>query len=543
MLVKNERHGGKQHGFWATAVLLTVLYSFVGLSLYVGGLNGPMYYDSEGWLAGNAAAFAKSSPKAVIDIFPQRSLAMITFYGNYLASGMGPASFRVVNVILLATLAALVAVLLRLIFEIPCLGYTAACSEKTVVAALLGLLFLVHPLNVFSTLYIWQRMNLLAAVFSCATMAAYLSVRLDRFRSKSLGYALCVVFFACGLLSKENAVVVPALLLVCELALLKSPWKQLAVRTGIFLAIGLPLLWSLSYLQHPHGRTDLGTGLLATVGQYYAEAGMTLAEVLLTQSRVITSYVSTIVYPSASEVWLFRPLVISRSVFHPPETAAAVVIVLGLAGCAVWLLNKRPAGGFGILVFLLGLAPEAVLVPQFPYLGYRCLFPMIGLWICAADGTMALLTAAGEGRTRTAVRFGVAALLICLSFLAAVVTTGKVALWRDPVWFWEEHVANIPTSGDLDRFSTSKALNNLAHSQLQYGRNPADALAHLRRAAELSPHSWVIRHNMGTAYKRMQNYREAVKWYRKALDMNPGSTKTRKALEEAARLSHSDGVK
>lgn len=522
-------------------VLLTGLYAVVGLALYAPGLAGPMYYDSEGLIAGNEAIFAKKSLSAVIDIFPQRPLPMATFYLNYLAGGMDPVSFRVVNVILMAFLSALVALLIRLILDMPRLRYAATQREKTVVAALLGFLFLVHPLQVFATMYIWQRTNLLAALFSCAFIATYLSVRMSRFSGKALGYSLCLLLFICGLLSKENAIVVPAILLLCELALFREPWKKVTARACVFVAVVFPVLWVLSFLQHPHGHPEMGTGLITTARQYYAEAKLTLPEVLLTQCRVAFSYLCTILFPAPSQVWLFKPLILSRSVLSPPTTALALAGIVGLSTTAVWLLRRRPAVGFGILFFFVGLAPEGLLVPQYPYLGYRCLLPMIGIWICAADGIMALMAALESRRARCIAQTGVAALFLCLGYFGATVTQAKAALWRDPVSFWEEHVSSIPKAGDLDRFSTSKALNNLAHSQLRYGGNPSDALAHLQRAAELSPSSWIIHHNMGTAYKRLKSYDQAVRCYRKALAIDPGSAVTRQALEEAVRLVGASG--
>jgi len=491
-------------------ILLTALYAVVGLALYAPGLDGPMYYDSEGLIAGNEVIFAKKSLSAVVNIFPQRPLPMVTFYLNYLAGGMDSVSFRVVNVILMALLAALVALLIRLILDIPKLKYTASQRERTAVASLLGLLFFVHPLQVLATMYIWQRTNLLAALFSCASIATYLSVRMSRFPGKALGYGLSLIFFMCGLLSKENAIVVPAILLLCELALFKESWKEVTTRACVLVAVVLPVLWVLSFLQHPHGHPELGTGVVATVRQYYAEARLTLPEVLLTQSRVIFSYLYTIIFPAPSQVWLFKPLILSRSVLTPPMTGLALAGIAGLSVTAVWLLRRRPAVGFGILFFLIGLVPEAILVPQYPYLGYRCLLPMIGIWICAADGIMAVLAAVETTRLRRVAQLGIAGLLVCLGYFEATVSHAKAVLWKDPVSFWEEHVASIPKAGDLDRFSTSKALNNLAHSQLRYGGNPSDALAHLQRAAELSPRSWVIHHNMGTAYKRLKSYDQEI---------------------------------
>lgn len=517
-----------------TAVmLLTVFYAVVALAIYAPGLEGPMQYDSEGLIADNEAIFSKGSLLAVIGIFPQRPLAMITYYLNYRLGGMEPAYFRMVNLVLLACLSSIVAVLIRLVLD----GAPDECEgtrvSKNFIAASLGLLFLVHPLNVFSTMYIWQRMNLLASLFSCASIAVYLSIRWNRFPSKIVGYCLCFALFVLGLLSKEIAIVVPALLVLAELAFVKPAWRSLAVRIGFIFLIVLPTLWAVSWLQHPHGRPELGSGVLATASRYYSEAGLTVSEVLMTQSRAMFSALAAIVAPVPSEVLLFRPLVLSRSLLSPPATLPAVIGVVGLAGLGLWLLVKRPTLGFGILWLLVSVTPEALLVPQYPYLGYRYLLPMTGLFLCAAEGVVAVETAQMRSRFSVGLRLGIATLIFFLVCVAATIAASKAVLWKDPVSFWEEHVVNIPRSGDIDRFSAAQALNNLAHCQIRYGGSQVDALRHLQRASELNPRSWTIYYNMGRAHRRLENYTEAVRLYRKALEINPKSALVRSALEEA----------
>jgi hypothetical protein len=520
-------------------VLLTVVYAVVALAIYAPGLDGPMQYDSEGLIADNEAIFSKGSALAVIGIFPQRPLAMITYYLNYRLGGMEPAYFRLVNVVLLACLASTVAVLIKLVLDGAPEDWEGTRVSKNFTAASLGLLFLVHPLNVFSTMYVWQRMNLLASLFSCASIAVYLAIRWNRFPGKIVGYGLCFALFVLGLLSKETAIVVPALIVLVEVAFMKPSWRSLAARICVIFLIVLPTLWAVSWLQHPHGRPELGSGVLATASRYYSEAGLTFSEVLMTQSRAMFSALATIVAPVPSEVLLFRPLVLSRSLLSPPTTLPAVIGVVGLAGLGLWLLVKLPTLGFGILWFLVSIAPEALLVPQYPYLGYRYLLPMTGLFLCAAAGVVAVLTAVTRSRFSVGLRLGIATLIFFLVCVAATIATSKAALWKDPVSFWEEHVVNIPRSGDIDRFSAAQALNNLAHCQIRYGGSQVDALHHLQRASELNPRSWTIYYNMGRAHRRLENYTEAVRLYRKALEINPMSALVRSALEEAESRSQS----
>ena len=183
--------------------------------------------------------------------------------------------FRIVNVVLLVTASALVMLLIQLILELSN-QQRGSSTERWLIAFFLGLLFLVHPLQVFVTAYIWQRSALMACVFSYASLAVYLAVRSGKCRRSEIGYGLCLAFFICGLLSKENTIILPVAFLLAEIAFFKPGIKQLSQRAFVYFVITLLLLGVLSFLQHPHGASELGRGIFATVRSYYHEVGSTL---------------------------------------------------------------------------------------------------------------------------------------------------------------------------------------------------------------------------------------------------------------------------
>ncbi len=94
---------------------------------------------------------------------------------------------------------------------------------------------------------------------------------------------------------------------------------------------------------------------------------------------MLFSYLALIFDPEPSRLQLITPQVLILSLGQSIGTVAAIFasILMGIAG--IVLLRLRPLTGFGILFFMLGLAPESVLVPQYLFVIYRASLPMFGL--------------------------------------------------------------------------------------------------------------------------------------------------------------------
>jgi protein O-mannosyl-transferase len=490
-----------------------------------------MYYDSDANIAMNEAIFAAEGLRGAINVVPLRPFPMATFYLNYLLGGMAPEYFRIVNVALLATAACLVALLVNILLGLSGSRSKVKTEEKWGLSILMGALFLVHPLQMFTTLYIWQRSALMSCLFSYASLAAYLAVRSGIIGSKWLGYGLWVSFLALALVSKENSVSMIVAFLLSEIFFFRSSWKELLLRSSLYILLLLVLLAPLSLLQHPHGLSELEPGIFPTIAFYYRQAGVSFTEVILTQCRVVFSYLLTVVAPTLSRVQLINPQVFSRGLLTPWTTAPALAGIVGLVLAAAWMNSRRPLAAFGILFFFTGLIPEAILVPQYPFFGYRPIFSMLGLLLILADICLSVLQAIGSDRLRRVWGAAIAVALVLSIAAVSSVTLKKAEMWRDPIAFWEAIVSQFdPKQKDLEKFSASQALNNLGDVYMRLG-SPADAVRYFEKAVEMNPDSSIGYHNLGAAYKRSGRPDVAVEYYRKALELNPHSWKTRKALE------------
>ena len=503
------------------AVLLIVVFALIVAVLQYPGLHARMYYDSVVRIAGNEPIYKWEGFGNALKTFPQRPLPIISFYVNYLIGGMKPAYFRVVNFLLLAITAFVVVLLINLVLDLPSPWTNVPAIDKKLLSILLGMVFLVHPLQTYVTLYIWQRMALMSCLFYFLSFAVYMATRSGRIRNAILGYGACFLFFVCAMLSKENSVTLPGALILTEIMLIKSSWKNIFARSAIFLVVVLLILVPLSWLQHPHGKEHLGSGFLSTIALYYQQSHVTLMEVLLTQSRALFLYLSIIFFPSPIRAQLLHPFVISRSLVEPWITLPAVVGAAGLIVLTLYLVRKRPLSGFGLAFFFMNMIPEFILVPQYAFFGYRAILPMFGLLIMVADVVLAIVSASNMQSARKTACKVVFTVLGIWIVACGWVTVSRAAIWNDPVKFWRGVVDQLPVEDtDLERRVSSQALNNLG-VLLQGRGKDREGLLYIQRAVRLSPKKALFRSSLGAAYFRIGEKRRAEASLKKALEIDP----------------------
>jgi|WetSurSiteA1Bulk_404760.scaffolds.fasta_scaffold12033_1 protein O-mannosyl-transferase len=549
-------------------VVLLLLPVFLGVAvgLYYPGFHAPMYYDSLGIIQGKEHVFAQHDLVRIVRICLQRPIPIVSFYLNYLAGGMEPAYFRLLNVALLAMTALGVWRIMDHLLNMPSTWQHASPTERNCVSAALSFLFLIHPYQVFVTLYIWQRMALMACLFGYWSLAVYLGVRSGKWRNRKLGYGICLLLFVCACLSKENSLVLPGMFILAEVAFFGANAKQVVGRVAVCASILLAVAGAMSFLESPHIEARHAIGIVAYVTSNYMLSGYTFSEVILTQARVGFTYLATILLPTTSSIQLIRPQVISTSILQPATTLSAVVAGLTLTGAALYGLRKRPLMGFGALFFSVSLVPEALLVPQYAYFGYRAVFPMLGICLVLADAVLLILDSASKRRLLHLAGAGFIAFWVVGAALTAQTTIKKVELWNRPVAFWQDMVDQFPTEGNIERRGPSQALFQLGQELTRRGDTDAatmsffravkadpylavarynlgksltdlgmidEGLVHLQKAIELQPDYWQAHNNLGVALARKGRPAEAVPHFKKAVELKPDDISCRKNLETA----------
>ena len=132
-------------------------------------------------------------------------LHIISYMFDYSLWGLNPAGYIGANVALHA--------MNGLFFYL----LVARLSADNRLAFLSGLIFLLHPIQVESVVWISQRKNLLAMFFFLISLLSYVYYREKECSNKHVYYFVAVLSFICALLTKSVAVVLPLALVLYDI--------------------------------------------------------------------------------------------------------------------------------------------------------------------------------------------------------------------------------------------------------------------------------------------------------------------------------------
>ena len=397
-----------------------------------------------------------------------RPVLMFTYWANTRISMEDTFSYHVFNILIHSLAGIFVFLVIRRLLE----WAGAEKSTRTPFAAFGTLLFLLHPLQAESVAYISGRSDALCGLFGCAAFAAFLYRR-----SPAIAWARVlpvVLLFATAVLTKEQAVVLPALFVLTDIWWNpESPWRavwanwKLYVVLALGAAAGVALFWWMIF--------EGGAG--GSAG--FAMKDFTWYQYLFTQFRAVFAYLFNFLLPIHLTVdWDFP---ISHGILEHGS-------ILGLAGllalaAAAWRYRRRfPLAGYGYFVFLVLLSPTSSILPiQDPIADRRMYFPILGLILIAIDLLRHLKVEPKVLAT------GAAALLVA----AALATHARAQVWSDPILLWQDTALKSPNK--------TRAHFQLAFAYFEQGRNDL-AVAEFQKTADLKPPTADLLYDWGLAY-------------------------------------------
>lgn len=468
-----------QRRLWFAAILLTLAATAIA---YLPGLHGPFIFDDTTSITDNAALHLAgfALPDLMRAAFSShagllfRPISMLSFAFNYTFFGNGVFSFKLTNVVVHLINALLILWLTRRLLSNCRRQFQFDWTDRRIgwVAIVVTAAWALHPLNLTAVLYVVQRMTSLAALFTLAGMLAYVYGRERQLADKTgwpLVWLLTPLFGVFGVLSKEDAALLPLYLLVIEWLIFgfRSADGERAKSIVVYYLAGLvlPGLIGSAYLLQHH--------ILAA----YAGRPFTLGERVLTEFRVVFLYIKWTFYPDIRELALYHDdIAISTGLLHPVTTLLSLLALCGLFAIAIWQRKTRPLLSFGILWFFAGQMMESTVLPLLIAFEHRNYLPDYGL-LLAFFSLLLLPTAAGARVFRPSLRWTVAALTLPVLFSATFVRAGE---WGNLLSFAYYEAHHHPHSENA-LYVLGQAYSDLALAgQL---KNPEVALQALSNAA------------------------------------------------------------
>jgi len=404
-----------------------------------------------------------------------RPLTMLSLGLNFQIAGKNPFWYHIVNLALHITAVTWFYLLLRRRAHGLFLPWIAAA------------LVAVHPLATESVTYISSRSTLLCANFYFLAMLSFDS-HLGQPRWYKAAGAL--LFFLLGILSKEEAALIPAAFFLYDRVFFDS--RPVPRRFYLTLALVLVCLLA-ARLRHLSGPS-------ISVGDYFA-----------TEVNVWLRYLWLAIFPVSLNVDPEVPALSFRSTeFWISAFAVTVLLILLLR-----IRKRHPFLTFwGIWFFLNLLASSIFPLNSFmaEHRAYISLFGFCGVVTYLAVGVSSVI----EKPSKL-----ILTALTSLVIFYGVATWARNQVWKDPYTLWYDAAQKSPTK--------PRARLNLANALL-WRNEYQQALQQFRFAATLSPNSPYLYEGIGMCYLRMGYPKEAGKNFHRALLLDPQSTDSKAGL-------------
>lgn len=419
------------------SILLFCTLIIATYTLYLPGLSGTFLLDDYA----NLNRLETSQPTYSLEHLKDylnvgRPLAYASFLLNDISWPSQAESFLHTNILLHILCGA---VLIGLSYKVARILLSKPKQAESV-ALMAGCLWLIHPLWVSTTLYVVQRMTILAAIFTAISLICYLLGRQKIVESPRIGYAylyLGIPFFAfLGFLSKENAVLIPIYLLLFERILFSSKpsSEPSAVKEPSAVTSNEPAkdlkpkglkIWQYLYVYIPSCIVIAILLFYMPFIKSFALRDFSLTERLLSESRILFEYLYYIAIPQPITPGLhYENYPISQSLLTPISTLFSILGILTLIILAGLVRHKHPILTLAIGFFFIAHLVESSTIPLELYFEHRNYLPAFFLIFALAY----YINQLAINRQKLAI-----AIFSILVSLLAINTYAYTNLWGQPL--------------------------------------------------------------------------------------------------------------
>lgn len=460
--------------------LLILIESFV----YYSGLAGGFFFDDgNNIVANDALRISKISLPALLGAAKSgiasplgRPISLISFALNYYFSGFDPFVFKATNLAIHCLNGILVFYIARNIIQAT--HQKLDFSERRILAGFVATAWLLHPIQLTSVLYVVQRMASLSAFFLFSAVLCHMAARKRKtFDKVQIGLMLLAwaILWPLSVLSKESGVLFPGFIAAYELIILRHVRARLD-RFGIFILI---LTWGVTV----GGGIYLVSHYADWLWQGYSLRPFTLYERLLTEMRVIWTYIGLVFLPYQEGFALYHDdIIISHGLLNPATTLFSLVGLCGLGGIVWWTRARVPVTAFSITWFLVAHSLESTLLPLEIAHEHRNYVALLGLLFLP----LAVVPNANFIRSHKSI-VSIVAAFACLAYLG-LSTALRAHEYGEEVRRTQieamYHPASAKTNFDAG-ISLSKGLEENPNSEFAY----SFARKHFERVGELDSYS------------------------------------------------------
>lgn len=439
-----------------------------------------------------------------------RPLVNFTFALNWFAGKDDVFGYHVMNFLIHLITAFLLFTAVRLLFQTPRMRHVIMDDRAVIVVALISALFwALHPIQIQAVTYIVQRMTSMAGMFFIGGICCYLSAR-QTFRKagKLSGYLGCLLCYAAAVLCKENAIVLPAVLLLIHwIFFMKGVFCKKHI-IYLSLIVAVVIVAFAAGMWYYSKQTGLGS---------YDVRFFTMTERMLTESRVIFLYIKQFFLPLPSMFQIEHYVQISTSLLNPPTTLPSIIGIIFLICLTLYKAQRWPLVGFAILYFLGCHVIESSFLPLELVFEHRNYVPTMFVVVPIVCGCVRLWQRYGARwpRMKSYLVLTAVVVLVLLGFSTFL----RNYIWQNNTLLFESVIEKYP--------QVSRAYNTVGRDLLKAGK-PDAALIYFQRA--LSNDNFnrndevdAARIHVASAYWMMGDFSAAIAQTKENLAENPHS--------------------
>jgi len=373
-----------------------------------------------------------------------RSLPMASFAWDYYWGKGHISAFHLTN--LLIHIACMFAVMWFLYSLFRCVDFQVPAREifplpVSCLVLIIAGIWALNPLQTNAVTYIVQRMTSMTTLFYLLSITAYLNGRMIQKQLKSRGVAwlffvVAVITALAAFLSKQISATLPVMIVISEIFFFTPDLLQRIFlrKRLLYLIIICGLVFGIY----------LCGWFIPDVISAYDHRHFTLLQRLLTEVRVVVSYIFLLLLPLPCFLNLDCDVPLSTSLLSPIETAYSIIILIFLL-IVIWKTRKRNCLiAYGLIWFLINLMIESTIIALELKFEHRLYLPSIGFYL-----SLVLIVVAGfkrfiEVKNKELVRASIICFSLIIFSVLSIMTYVRNNAWHDKISIYTDCVVKSP---------------------------------------------------------------------------------------------------
>jgi len=478
-------------------IFIYIFIFILGFLTYVNILSNKLFYDDEELIYQN---YYVQNPRLLPKYFTENMVAgagkksnmyrpvlLTSFALDYAVWKNNPLGYHLTSIILHAANGIFIFIFINWLFR------------NKLLAFLTSLLFIIHPVQTEAIAYASGRTDPLYSFFGLSSLLLFTSL-LKKDKYFIAKYIFSIIFFILSLLSKETAIIFPAIFLLTYFTQkeYKTSVKKILLILMPFIVITIIYIFlRLTVLN------------FANTLNFYREENLysqNLLVRLLTFFAVFFQYFSIIFLPYELVFARSAPIIVS------PLNLWVIIFIFAFLTFLILSLVLRKTNNlfiFSFFWFFICIFPVSGIIPINNIIAEHYLYlPSVAFFLIAGFLFCFLYKKYHRANQRILLIF--LGTIICLLLFLRTVT--RNTHWHDPITFYiislKQSPWHIPMRHNLAMTYAEKGDLELAISQYKQ----------IIETSDVYPNT---HHNLANIYKNQGRYKEAEEEYQKALSLDP----------------------